>query len=804
MVLVALVLGLVVLVPALILLAAISIHLRLSLPRLDGSVTVIGLGRPLTIERDAMGVPTIRAESAMDAAYGLGFVHGQDRLFQMEALRRYASGRLSELFGPGEEGQLIDLDRRVRTLGLHGVATRAVSALPESQRERLRNYVDGVNAGVASLSAYPFEFGLLRSKPEAWKSEDSLLVVLALYLDLQGDNPPLESAVGLVHDLLPRGLAEFLTPEENPDWDAPLYGASSPVPPVPGPEVFDLRDRPEPSRDLISPNHIERLVAGSNAWAVAGSRSEHGGAIVANDMHLFLRVPNTWYRARIEWGDAQQEDGPRSAVGVSIPGGPGIVVGSNGDVAWGFTNTQGDWCDLVELEVDPGDPSRYRTPEGWAEFDRSEEIVRVKGGADLPLVVERTIWGPVFDVDHLGRKRVMRWTAFDPEGVHLGIMELAETRTLGDLLDRANLGGVPHLNCVAADGDGNVGWTVMGRIPRRVGLDGRRPTSWADGTRRWDGYFPAAENPRVVKPADGLIWNGNGRSVLGPDLSRVGHGPYDRGARGRQIRDSLLVLERATEQDMLNLQRDDRALFLGRWRTLMVETLNEPALSEDPRRSGPARLVEAWDGRATADSEGYGLVREFRLRVVRDSLSPLLAACRDADPGFRLTRLGTLEGPAWSLVTERPPHLLDPRFPSWDHFLLSILDEMIGGAADGRAQGRTWGEMNTLAIGHPLAAAIPLIGRFLNMPAVAMGGAWTDMPFIQGPDYGASERMVVSPGREDEGIFHMPCGQSGHPFSPFYRAGHDDWVRGLPSPLLPGPAEHTLRLIPDPASGPTS
>jgi penicillin amidase len=798
LVLAAIVPVLVLLILSSILAAAITIYLRRSLPKLDGSIRVGGLDRPLSIDRDDLGVPTIRAESAIDAAYGLGFVHGQDRLFQMETLRRYASGTLSELFGPGEGDQLIDLDRRSRTLGLSGVAARAVIALPDSQRERLRRYVDGVNAGVASLGVYPFEFGLLRTKPDAWKPEHSLLVVLALYLDLQGDNPPFESAVGLVHDLLPAGLADFLTPKENHDWDTPLYGepSASAIPPVPGPEVFDLRGRPSPSRDLTPPDRLERLVAGSNAWAVAGSRSDHGGAIVANDMHLYLRVPNTWYRARLDWADGREADARRSAVGVSIPGGPGIVVGSNGEVAWGFTNTQGDWCDLIVLEVDPGDPGRYKTPDGWADFDRTEEILRVRGRAEIRLSIERTIWGPVFDVDHLGRKRAMRWTAFDPEGVHLGIMELAETRTLEELLDRANLGGVPHLNCIAADRGGQIGWTVMGRFPRRVGLDGRTPESWADGTRRWDGYAPAAENPRVVRPADGLIWNSNGRSVLGPDLARIGHGPYDRGARGRQVRDSLLGLGRATEQDMLNLQRDDRALFLARWRALMLETLGRPALADVSRRADLARVVEAWDGRATADSAGYNLVLEFRLRVVRDSLSPLLAACRAADPGFKVTYLGSLEGPAWSLVTERPAHLLDPRFPSWDDFLLAVVDDMIEGTGGIRVEGRPWGETNALAIGHPLAGAIPVLGRFLNMPATAMGGAWTDLPFIQGPDFGASERLVVSPGREDQGIFHMPCGQSGHPCSPFYRAGHDAWVRGLPSPLLPGPPTHTLRLEP--------
>ena len=208
--------------------------------------------------------------------------------------------------------------------------------------------------------------------------------------------------------------------------------------------------------------------------------------------------------------------------------------------------------------------------------------------------------------------------------------------------------------------------------------------------------------------------------------------------------------------------------------------------------------VEAWGGRASVDSVGYRLVWEFRLRAVQAALSPVTARCRAADPEFRLRDLHTLEGPAWALVTRRPPHLLDPRYRSWEAMLIAVVDAMLEReSADGATlAGQTWGRTNTARIRHPLSEGVPWLSRWLDMPADPLPGGWSDMPRIQGPDFGASERLVVSPGVEEHGFFHMPCGQSGHPLSPYYRKGHDDWVNGRPSPLLPGPPVGTLVLKP--------
>jgi penicillin amidase len=774
------------------------IVVRRSLPRIDGVLLVRGVSAPVTIERDRQGVPTIHAEGTQDVSYGLGFVHGQDRFFQMDELRRYAAGELSEIFGPGPDRECVEWDRRARVHRFRSVAARVVERLSASQRRQLDAYIAGVRAGLQSLGARPFEYLLLGETPRPWECEDSVLVLIALFIDLQGDNIAKESARGLVRDLLPGPLAEFLTPRGSIEWDAPMFGAPIAPPPIPGPDVFDLRNEPPGLADTTPWDGLEDFVAGSNNWALSGARTTDGRAWLANDMHLQLRVPNIWYRACLDW-PGEDGLGRRMAAGVTLPGGPGIVVGSNGRVAWGFTNTQGDWSDLIELDVPPDRPDHYRTPGGLRRFESQTEVIRVKGKQDISLTVESTVWGPVIGADHRGRKRALCWVAGDPDVVDLGLMDLSLARTLEEGLDQANRCGAPHQNLVMVDAGGRIGWTILGRIPRRRGFDGRVPECWADGSRGWDGHLPPSESPRLVDPPSGQLWSANARVCAGEDLMKVGDGGYDRGARAKQIRDHLSALGKASPADMLALQLDDRALFLERWRSLLLGVLTPEAMARDERRWALRTHVEGWGGRASVDSVGYRMVWEFRLRTVQAVLSPLTARCRAADPEFRLRHLHTLEGPAWALVTQRPLHLLDPNYRCWDALLLAVVDAMLMPESADRASlaVRTWGAANTARIRHPLSLAVPWLSRLLDMPADPLPGGRSDMPRIQGPDFGASERLAVSPGAEGRGIFHMPCGQSGHPLSPFYREGHDDWVHGRTACLLPGPPIATLVLSPE-------
>jgi len=305
-----------------------------------------------------------------------------------------------------------------------------------------------------------------------------------------------------------------------------------------------------------------------------------------------------------------------------------------------------------------------------------------------------------------------------------------------------------------------------------------------------------------VDPPSGRVWTANARVVGGEKLAKVGVGGYDLGARQGQIRDGLLATERASESDMLRIQLDDRALLLARWQRLLLRVLTPEAVARDPRRDEVRRVVDAWGERASVGSVGYRVVRAFRERVKGLVLDPLLAPARARDekrlpPGTAPN--ARWEGPVWALVTERPAHLLDPRYPSWDALLLAALDETVLELTkdDRRLAERTWGERNTTLIRHPLSRAVPRLGGFLDMPREPLPGD-NHMPRFQSPSAGASERFAVSPGREEQGYFHMPCGQSGHPLSPHYADGHSAWAKGEKAPFLPGPAVHVLTLVPGP------
>jgi penicillin amidase len=780
-------------------------RVRASLPQLEGERRLAGLAAPVRIERDARGVPVVRGETRLDVARATGFLHAQDRFFQMDLTRRRAAGELAELFGKAA----LAADREVRVYRMRAVAQRALRALPAGERALVEAYTQGVAAGLAALAAPPPEYLLLRSVPAPWKEEDALLCALTMFLTLQGELAGQESSLGLMHDLLPLALFEFLAPRGT-EWDAPLEGEPFAQPAMPGPELVDLRKAaPGAAARAASPAPVAwsdtdaELAYGSNNWAVAGTHTAHGGALLADDMHLGLGVPNTWYRASLVFPG--EGGGERRITGVMLPGAAFVVVGSNGQVAWGFTNSQGDWADLVELEPDPRNPDAYLTPEGPRVFERTSETIRVKGGPDESLEVVSTIWGPVIGTDHRGRKRALAWVPLRDGGLNAALFRMEQAPDLDGAQAIAPETGIPHQNLVAADATGRIGWTIMGRIPRRVGHDGRLPSSWADGSRRWDGWLTLDAQPRIEDPASGRIWTANSRVVAGDKLAVVGFGGYDLGARQRQIRDDLFAIDKASERDMLRVQLDDRALFLARWQKLLLELLTPAAVAKDARRAEARRFVEQWGERAATSSVGYRIVRQFRVQASRDALPPLVAACALADKRFdylgRRANQGVRqwEGPLWALVSERPAHLLDPRFARWEDLLLASLDTALAELTrDGTplAQ-RTWGDRNTTLIQHPVSRAVPQLASWLDMPHEPLPGD-SHMPRVQHPSNGASERLAVSPGREEQGYFHMPTGQSGHPLSPHYADGHAAWARGEPTPFLPGPALHVLTLVPGP------
>ena len=756
---------------------------RASLPALDGTVALGGLGGAVTVERDSAGVPTITGPSRADVARALGFVHAQERWFQMDLLRRVPAGELSALLGE----RTWSTDSTFRPHRFRARAGAVLAGLPPEQRALLDAYAAGANAGREALGTRPFEYLALGQAPEPWRPEDSILVAYSLWVDLQFDDGfGLELERQAIAEALPPALAAFLTPRGDA-WDAPLQGDAVVPPDVPtAEELGGFR----PGRGGVADDDGE--ITGSNNWAVAGDLSATGSAIVANDMHLGLRLPHIWFRARLVYPEG---GAGRAVTGVTLPGTPLVIVGSNGHVAWGFTNSYGDYIDYVRLVPDPDRPGWVLTDSSSVRLDTLVERVAV-GDEVRELVFVESPWGPVTARDAGGPQAggaayAMQWAAHRPEATNLALVEMEGARTLGEAFDVANRAGIPSQNLVAGDRAGRIGWTIAGRVPLREGRDGRRPVDSTDPDARWARFLGPGETPRVADPEGGRIWTANARVVDGEALAVIGDGNYAPGARARQIRNDLRALSAPiSEGDLLAVALDDRAVFYAPWRRVLLETLaGAPAT---PPRQALAREVEDWAGRAAPDDAGYRLVKEWRTAVVDRVLPPLLAPARARTPE-RFSLPARDETPVWALVRDRPAHLLPAGFVSWDELLVDAADEVAGRYDDLSAA--TWGETNTAQIEHPLASAVPVFGDALRMPAYEQPGD-DRMPRVAGPSFGASERMVVSPGHEERGIFHMPGGQAGHPMSPYWGAGHDDWASGRPSPFLPGPTVWTLTLEP--------
>ena len=765
--------------------------LRQSLPQLDGTANAPALGAEATIERDVRGIPVIAAATRADVAYALGYAHAQDRFFQMDLSRRLAAGELSELFG----ALALKQDTRTRRFGFRAVARRVLERSPDGERAIIDAYANGVNAGLASLRGRPWEYLLLRAQPRAWLPEDSVLVVHSMWWQLQ---------YGMLRDEIARRRLERASAARSEpaaahdliafvysghsDWDTPNYSVDSRCVQAECTDAARVLTQPFPAQLRFSgaadEEASEPAVPGSNNWAVAGVHTRSGVALIANDMHLDLGVPAAWYPARL-----RVEGNPAVDItGVTLPGTPAVTAGSNGQVAWGFTNSYGDFADARWGKCASPD---YRV--------RQESIV-VKGGENVEVTYHEVGEGVVLDGQEYaddeasGECLQAAWLATRPEATNFALLEFEGARSIDDVLALAPRVGIPGQNMVVGDTRGRIAWTLLGRVPRTRGPD------------RLFGpleYLEAVDHPRISDPPVGRLWTANQRvvagdleAVLGDDEVDVGAGGYDIGARARQIRDDLLSLPHpATEADMLAIQLDSRALFVARWRDLLLALIDEDAMHGAELRREFRALVSDGAAQAAPDAVGYRLVRTFRSNTLNALWRSLSTGLLGEEAGVR--RPGQFEAAGWRLVNERPSAVEPPGGGEWRAFLLQRVDSTIAELIKdcGSLASCEFGRMEPVAIRHPLSGALPLLPELLDMPVRALAGD-QHMPHVQLGVFGASERFAVSPGRERDGYLELPGGPSGHPLSPFYRSGFEDWAAGKPTPFLPGSAMHRLDLKP--------
>ena len=770
--------------------------LHYSLPVIDGQARLAGLTTEAKVERDSFGVPKISAANEADAYRALGYCHAQDRFFQMDLMRRSSAGELSELVGKATLG----MDQAVLTHGFRRLATENYARLPAEQRALAEAYTQGVNAGLASLATPPWEYAVLRSQPRKWEPVDSMLVGYTMVQQLQ-DEGYYERCLTVLRDTLGEPALKFFAPAIGPD-DAAVDGSRAELPPMPSPAALNLRPKPKPENpDLqIMDARPSRWGgtwvegAGSNAFAVAGTYTKTGAAMVANDMHLALGVPNIWYRIGLSWPSGKAGE-TITFNGLTLAGVPLPITGSNGHVAWGFTASYADTADLVPIEHDPLAPQYYRTPEGDKKLEERSQLIQVRGEDPVPFTQTWSCWGPIVASDSTGHKLALEWTAHKPGAVDFAFTAITRARNTAQAADIAHHSGLPALNMIVGDKEGVIAWTLAGRLPARRGYSGRLPAVHSFADRGWDGLLPGDKNP-ILYPKNGYFSSSNERLFGEERLAVLGDGGYEAPHRGRQVQADMaaaVVRGALVPRDLLAVQLDERALYLSRYRDLLVETLSKPGAASTEQRQQLLKVAKEWDGRATAHSAGQLIARVFRQRTESRILWPIMQPCIDAYPAFRWTRFNY--GPAvWTLLKERPLHLLDPGYKDWDTLLLAAADDTAKACSP--LGEKNWSALNTAQIRHPLLLSLPRwASSWADMPDDALAGD-SDLPRVVRPAFGASERFGVSPGHEDEAYLHMPGGQSAHPLSPFFAAGHQAWVRGEPQPFLPGPARHTLVLKP--------
>jgi penicillin amidase len=733
--------------------------LTLSLPTLDGKGRSDAVTQPVKVARDTLGQAVITAATRHDAAYGLGYAHGQDRFFQMDLLRRNAAGELSELFGKAA----LALDKKMRFHQLRKRSQAILKTLPEADKQLLKSYAQGVNEGLAQVGYPSFEYLLTGAEQHPWQSEDSLLVIFSMYLDLQTATFERDQALIQIQQQYGAKMVEFLT--QPSQYQAALDGSvltpySQTIPQLPTQPLAAIKS--------ITAN----LEVGSNNWAVTADLTNTQAAMLSDDMHLSMAVPVIWYRAQLNYTHNNQA---YQVTGVSLPGAPAIVVGSNNKIAWGFTNGYIDTADWIALTD---------STKTW----QVNEVITLDNGNDEIYPLTLSEYGPVKYINN--QPYALSWAAHQPYAVDMQLLQLEQAETVDDALNIASNVGIPVQNLMVVDSQGSAAWKHMGGIPARI-----VPSELAINESEYSATWQQNEviRPFVKNPKSGRLWTGNSRVVSAEDNARFGNGGYALGARATQIRDRLFEKQQFNEGDFYQLQLDNQARFLTPWHSLLLEQLKQ----QPEHNADYINALDNWQQCACSTSVGYTLVKTYRDELINILFSSIEASLNQQDGTLSYVKRD-LEPAVWQLIKAQPASWVNPQFTNWEQQLQAAFEQTLAQLTakfGNNIQNWQWGKVNELAIEHPFAKQIPLLSKLLNMPT-APGFGDSYMPAVQKTSFGASQRFIAQPGYLESAILTVPGGQSGHPLSEFYRAGFDEYVEGKHTPLLPQTFMHQIEIVP--------
>lgn len=744
------------------------------LPLREGEARLAGLAAPVDVRFDRFGVPTISAGSALDAFAALGWLHANDRLFQMELSRRAAAGRLAELFGE----RALPFDRRMRRLRFRRAAERGLELASAESRRALESYAAGVNGWLAARgSDLPPELVLLGHRPEPWSPVDTLAFVQMMARNLSPiESPPEQAYLGFL-----RAFGAQRARELAGDPDAVLFD-----------EVVALAAAMPAPRHEVG-GRAEASGLGSNNWAVAPARSADGHALVANDPHLELGLPNVWYQVAMRAPDYR-------ASGMSFPGTPTVVIGRGPDVAWAFTNLYVDDVDVFVEQLDPSG-ARVRRGDGWREIEVERETIRVKDGEAVEVEVKTTDRGVFLDAEpERGLPaRSVAWTGYEPGDQFAATLALARCRSVAEVPAAIAPWVFPGQNLVAGDRAGGLLWTPIGRAPARFGWDGRFPAPGWRPEVGWAGLHPAERNPVLQNPPEGLIATAN--SFLPVPQPEWFEGDFDTSFRADRIREALAARADWSVAALAALEGDRVSL----WARRLVAALGDGYTGDAARA---AATLAAWD----FDMAERGPAALFALteRALQR------AVFEDEAERAGLARFGT----RWRLL-----RLLDGELSAelWDDVATparedrhAILALALGEAwREGVARwgedvaGWRYAEMRRLTLEHPLGG-LPLVGRWFNRGPFPVAGSATSVLAFGGPwrgevqeiAYGPSMRLVTDAAEPDSTLVVMPGGQSGHPSDPHYDDQIGDYLENRTRPFpwseegIEAETVSRLRLVP--------
>ncbi len=779
-----------------------------ALPVLDGDLHLAGLSAPVTVRRDAHGVPHIEAATQQDLFFAQGYVTAQDRLWQMDAFRRDANGDLAEILGPS----LVKHDLARRVLQFRNTARRIYDNLPEDDRARLDAYARGVNLFISThQDTLPTEFKLLHYRPQPWTGADSVSIgtLMVETLDTHWDvklarqqiaarlhNPKLESdlyPVGSWRDHPPTGvLVDLSQPHAEPppssdddEDDERTQTRLVPQAPVlrPGSTVeVDIRQL----RSTLGLPTCTGCTPGSNNWVIAGTHTASGKPLLSNDMHLSLTVPNIWYMVDL------RAPGYHVA-GVALTGFPYIIAGHNEHVAWGLTALSADVQDLYVEKLDG--KGNYQSADGsWKPLAVDHEVIRVRGGKNVTLDVQSTGHGPLLNpiLPDESQPIALKWTLYDStlNTIPLYALNVASNWTaFSAALAQWNW---PTQNVVYSDDQGHIAYHAVGRIPLRpAGLQGK-PIQ--DAVHEWQGYIPFDSMPGVVDPPSGFLATANSRVTTDTSpypLSLEWADPY----RTERIYKALQGREMLRPQDMLAVQTDVYSEVDQELAHRFAYAIDHAA-GTDQRLRNAADLMRSWDGRLTTDSAAASLVTQTRKALWPMILEPKLG--KDAEE-YQWSESNFAEE---EIVMHAYPDWLPPGYKDWDALLAAAVRKgMEQGNAPADVSQWAYGSWHVIDLEHPLAAFLPLVGRIAGTGPQPLSGDTTTVKQV-GRAFGPSQRFTMDWNNVDGSTENIVLGESGNPLSPYFRDQWTDYYDGTTFALpfteaaVAAQTHHTLRLLP--------